>query len=71
MAVDGDHPEFADGPTRLAHVVAGQIIRPGDLYLLAFDLYRLEHGGCWAHDFPTAARVNIAVDWWNGEETQR
>lgn len=62
--------EFTDGPTRLRHVIPGQHLEPGDLRRLAFDLYRLEHGGCWTGDVPTAHRVNIAVDWWNGEQTK-
>lgn len=63
----GSAAEFTGAPTRLPYVLPGQRWPADGLHVLAFSLYRLEHGGCWAGDVPTAARVNVAVDWWNGD----
>lgn len=66
-ALIGSDAEFDAEPTRLQHVIVGQHLERLDLRHLAYDLYRLERGGAWEGDVPTAHRVNIAVDWWNGD----
>jgi len=55
-------------PSRLEHVMVGQILEPDDLRYLALELYRREHGMCWTGEVLTARMVNIVVDWWNARD---